>query len=130
MAAAVVEIASAAAARCVDAGFGPVADAANRARAIAAMHLFDAADGWSVVAHPRAFPCPTALSPWRAGCGSGRARPRSAPRRKAAAARRPAPGESGSPRSEEHTSELQSLMRISYAVFCLKKKKKYIQTRR
>src|SRR3546814_5588359 len=30
-------------------------------------------------------------------------------------------------RSEEHTSELQSLMRISYAVFCLKKKKKYLQ---
>src|SRR3546814_1013246 len=29
-----------------------------------------------------------------------------------------------SQRSEEHTSELQSLMRISYAVFCLKKKKK------
>src|SRR3546814_10850028 len=32
-------------------------------------------------------------------------------------------------RSDEHTSELQSLMRISYAVFCLKKKKKaYKQT--
>src|SRR3546814_8189954 len=31
-------------------------------------------------------------------------------------------------RSEEHTSELQSLMRISYAVFCLKKKKKNINT--
>src|SRR3546814_10325101 len=31
----------------------------------------------------------------------------------------------GDDRSEEHTSELQSLMRISYAVFCLKKKKKY-----
>src|SRR3546814_6183856 len=31
-------------------------------------------------------------------------------------------------RSEEHTSELQSLMRISYAVFCLKKKKKNIHT--
>src|SRR3546814_4731850 len=30
---------------------------------------------------------------------------------------------SGGHRSEEHTSELQSLMRISYAVFCLKKKK-------
>src|SRR3546814_9630320 len=30
-------------------------------------------------------------------------------------------------RSEEHTSELQSLMRISYAVFCLKKKKQKIQ---
>src|SRR3546814_5875523 len=29
------------------------------------------------------------------------------------------------PRSEEHTSELQSLMRISYAVFCLKTKKKH-----
>src|SRR3546814_4203365 len=29
------------------------------------------------------------------------------------------------PRSEEHTSELQSLMRTSYAVFCLTKKKKY-----
>src|SRR3546814_3888241 len=33
-----------------------------------------------------------------------------------------------SPRSEEHTSELQSLMRISYAAFCLKKKKTNIQT--
>src|SRR3546814_6559401 len=31
-------------------------------------------------------------------------------------------------RSEEHTSELQSLMRISYAVFCLKKKKYYKHT--
>src|SRR3546814_7256835 len=48
--------------------------------------------------------------------------------------RAPLDGESGAcayrpgqqswgPRSEEHTSELQSLMRISYAVFCLKKKK-------
>src|SRR3546814_8575896 len=34
------------------------------------------------------------------------------------------PGYGDSDRSEEHTSELQSLMRISYAVFCLKKKKK------
>src|SRR3546814_1809724 len=33
-------------------------------------------------------------------------------------------------RSEEHTSELQSLMRISYAVFCLKKKKKQKTTKR
>src|SRR3546814_4174764 len=41
--------------------------------------------------------------------------------------RRCAPGheaQSVPSRSEEHTSELQSLMRISYAVFCLKKKKK------
>src|SRR3546814_1600678 len=34
-----------------------------------------------------------------------------------------APGASPPRRSEEHTSELQSLMRISYAVFCLQKKK-------
>src|SRR3546814_5229174 len=33
-------------------------------------------------------------------------------------------------RSEEHTSELQSLMRISYAVFCLKKKKRQNRTRK
>src|SRR3546814_6341037 len=44
--------------------------------------------------------------------------------------RRPAPVAAGEPtlqiaiRSEEHTSELQSLMRISYAVFCLKKQNK------
>src|SRR3546814_1319284 len=35
----------------------------------------------------------------------------------------PAGEADGAGRSEEHTSELQSLMRISYAVFCLKKKK-------
>src|SRR3546814_5209195 len=37
---------------------------------------------------------------------------------------RPTSPHGAAPRSEEHTSELQSLMRISYAVFCLKKKKK------
>src|SRR3546814_4093091 len=36
---------------------------------------------------------------------------------------------SGEYRSEEHTSELQSLMRISYAVFCLKKKKQRRSTK-
>src|SRR3546814_10223715 len=36
-------------------------------------------------------------------------------------------GEGRLVRSEEHTSELQSLMRISYAVFCLKKKKMIIR---
>src|SRR3546814_9940392 len=40
---------------------------------------------------------------------------------KAIVVKDPAAGTAG--RSEEHTSELQSLMRISYAVFCLKKKK-------
>src|SRR3546814_9557709 len=39
-------------------------------------------------------------------------------------AERVSPGMLDGYRSEEHTSELQSLMRISYAVFCLKKKKK------
>src|SRR3546814_6230025 len=38
-------------------------------------------------------------------------------------------GRCSSSRSEEHTSELQSLMRISYAVFCLKKKKKQMNTK-
>src|SRR3546814_3046711 len=44
--------------------------------------------------------------------------------RRAGTAGRPPPTGRRRPRSEEHTSELQSLMRISYAVFCLKKKKK------
>src|SRR3546814_1846683 len=43
-----------------------------------------------------------------------------------AASRDRQPGEIRAARSEEHTSELQSLMRISYAVFCLKKKLKMI----
>src|SRR3546814_7139947 len=38
-------------------------------------------------------------------------------------ARGSAPHQHCGPRSEEHTSELQSLMRISYAVFCMKKKR-------
>src|SRR3546814_7708635 len=37
-------------------------------------------------------------------------------------------GWSAASRSEEHTSELQSLMRISYAVFCLQKKNKHTST--
>src|SRR3546814_10164536 len=41
----------------------------------------------------------------------------------------PAAGTTPGIRSEEHTSELQSLMRISYAVFCLKKKKNKIMYR-
>src|SRR3546814_6805071 len=45
-------------------------------------------------------------------------------RRPARAPRRRGRGFRSRTRSEEHTSELQSLMRISYAVFCLKKKKK------
>src|SRR3546814_9176565 len=69
---------------------------------------------------------PTATAPadcsaaWAAPpCSRSRA-PADAGRR---SRRRPAPAPPAG-RSEEHTSELQSLMRISYAVFCLKKKKK------
>src|SRR3546814_2544714 len=53
-----------------------------------------------------------AVAAWSAGPSSG-CRARSL---------RPARARSGPGRSEEHTSELQSLMRISYAVFCLNKK--------
>src|SRR3546814_8064490 len=46
--------------------------------------------------------------------------------RKKKAVQRPSVPQGGGSRSEEHTSELQSLMRISYAVFCLKQKRKHI----
>src|SRR3546814_3715888 len=57
-----------------------------------------------------------------------RARPEAVPAderraRGSADAHRKCPARDHGERSEEHTSELQSLMRISYAVFCLKKKK-------
>src|SRR3546814_8712126 len=60
----------------------------------------------------------------RLGCR--RSRPRGLPGRDRVSISfcRRSPSTAGRPfRSEEHTSELQSLMRISYAVFCLKKKK-------
>src|SRR3546814_2171881 len=69
----------------------------------------------------------------RAGGHSGRAKlefTRSQDGHSASSNRATAPsirapgGRSSRARSEEHTSELQSLMRISYAVFCLKKKQK------
>src|SRR3546814_2374095 len=53
----------------------------------------------------------------RAGCGTA-SRRRFSVRNGSARSRKAGPAA----RSEEHTSELQSLMRISYAVFCLKKK--------
>src|SRR3546814_14145903 len=54
-----------------------------------------------------------------------RSRPAMSPTRAGSSRRALRPGRprwNGTTRSEEHTSELQSLMRISYAVFCLKKK--------
>src|SRR3546814_5133185 len=53
----------------------------------------------------------------------GRARRPRSPVTPPAACRHQLPTDTRRTRSEEHTSELQSLMRISYAVFCLKKKK-------
>src|SRR3546814_4199551 len=90
---------------------------------------------------------------WRSSASStsiratapGRCSPRSAPRVRTLARRKVAKargqletvaervfrlGDEFGARSEEHTSELQSLMRISYAVFCLKKKKKIIANAR
>src|SRR3546814_2169668 len=84
-----------------------------------------------------------AKGPRQGGRGdAGRVRPaprpgRSAPHRAGFRARpgwpgggdRRGGGAAADARSEEHTSELQSLMRISYAVFCLKKKNKKHQVR-
>src|SRR3546814_4943749 len=61
--------------------------------------------------------CPGSLKP------RGRFRPGRTPRTPTATGAGGAP-----PRSEEHTSELQSLMRSSYAVFCLKKNNKVTKT--
>src|SRR3546814_2139922 len=58
----------------------------------------------------------------RGACGALRPRPAEPPADAERAVQLQRGG--GRRRSEEHTSELQSLMRISYAVFCLKKKKK------
>src|SRR3546814_1592431 len=63
------------------------------------------------------------ISRWAGGCGS-RLFPRHARRRGAAEGTLAVRDRACGVRSEEHTSELQSLMRISYAVFCLKKKNK------
>src|SRR3546814_5006934 len=61
----------------------------------------------------------------RADQGGGRRRAQGGERDRSRALQNPGGvGIGGAARSEEHTSELQSLMRISYAVFCLKKKKK------
>src|SRR3546814_5409855 len=64
--------------------------------------------------HLQDAPCRGQSRPAAEGDRRQQARPREDDRSRRAPGRR---------RSEEHTSELQSLMRISYAVFCLKKKK-------
>src|SRR3546814_5097173 len=76
-----------------------------------------------------ARPCPHLARPRRRGVEPRRSRPHhpriEQPHRRP---RSPAPARMADRRSEEHTSELQSLMRISYAVFCLKKKNNSAQT--
>src|SRR3546814_8512738 len=67
------------------------------------------------------------VHPWpvrmkRHGKGPDPSRPKSIDRRELNALEKARRKPRGEPRSEEHTSELQSLMHISYAVFCLKKK--------
>src|SRR3546814_9059570 len=76
---------------------------------------------------PSASPSSGTGAGWRRGSSPPRrgSRTSSPPNSPASRAHRARPR---APRSEEHTSELQSLMRISYAVFCLKKKI-YIYTR-
>src|SRR3546814_5960283 len=59
----------------------------------------------------------------RTASGSGRRGVRPGLQRRDAGGEPAQAGADPAARSEEHTSELQSLMRISYAVFCLKKKK-------
>src|SRR3546814_6303733 len=75
------------------------------------------------------FRSPARLRPHRGGRGrsdgsAGNPHPGRPRHRQPVRLTRPAPPpmHAGGGRSEEHTSELQSLMRISYAVFCLKKK--------
>src|SRR3546814_8954751 len=78
---------------------------------------------WSIAS----FQPTTAPQSWPTRCAGSRTSSASskAMMSSASVSRRYAPTPSGtSLRSEEHTSELQSLIRISYAVFCLKNKKK------
>src|SRR3546814_4713915 len=85
-------------------------------------------EGTPAAAPPAGDGCPAGrggTQPQRSA-GRGRTRRRYVPD----SARRVNGGSSEGPaRSEEHTSELQSLMRISYAVFCLKKKKNTAEAR-
>src|SRR3546814_9700663 len=79
---------------------------------------------WLRLPRPQARRQPVPGRP-SAGARRGRLARAQVPRRQRARVRLPALcfcRSGGSRRSEEHTSELQSLMRISYAVFCLKKK--------
>src|SRR3546814_2588482 len=94
-----------------------------------------AGTGWETASRPRHAELVSAsmAEPLTLRCAEGNGRPwtlkqvQGDDEREAASGRFPTfltPDEEWRFRSEEHTSELQSLMRISYAVFCLKKKNK------
>src|SRR3546814_4797843 len=110
----------------------PVTTTADRSVALAGFSPWDPASwagvAWSLSASC-AFAMPASANSTDAANKEGMFRPRrsfmqSLPKHQVS--REPSrPEQSHHPRSEEHTSELQSLMRISYAVFCLKKKKKH-----
>src|SRR3546814_1605947 len=75
-----------------------------------------------------AAPIPSSSDKWRSTATISGSRPTPSMLLYSIGAFRPPPRPSRTrARSEEHTSELQSLMRISYAVFCLTKKKKQLQ---
>src|SRR3546814_3165068 len=80
----------------------------------------------SAVWNTPAVEMPTQSCPASRGCGTMECRisppPPGCHSARLGWSRRPRTCRHDPPRSEEHTSELQSLMRISYAVFCLKKK--------
>src|SRR3546814_10469913 len=73
------------------------------------------------------FPYTTLFRSWPSRSRASALPPPPGPDRDDACARRSRQPRAAAPRSEEHTSELQSLMRISYAVFCLKTKKNKYQ---
>src|SRR3546814_5970506 len=85
-------------------------------------HTLSLPDALPISRAPFPRPAPRAYGDGPRGTGLRACRlgaPRASPRGNRSAAARLPRGD----RSDEHTSELQSLMRISYAVFCLKKKK-------
>src|SRR3546814_3948414 len=101
----------------IGAGAGGCAGAVCGGRAAAGaagLHGVSPAGGVRGVRRPRGGQAPPRATEPRLRAGIGDDKVYTSPSTPSARCRR----------SEEHTSELQSLMRISYAVFCLKKKKK------
>src|SRR3546814_4721397 len=97
--------------------------ASSRRRVMASLSRNIVYDRWTT---PRAGPTPAASLPARtrlAGPQKYRGKDQGTAMSAPLLDTRLSPESDAFRRSEEHTSELQSLMRISYAVFCLKKKK-------